>query len=533
MASLYFDALCCVLTPVWLGDSLANMESKLARSLALPFIFLTLIAVQRASGDPSDTNAAAPAIRIALVGDSTMADYLEPGDVHRGWGQLFPEFVDTNRVTVQNFAVNGRSTKTFKTEGRWEKVLAFKPDYVFIQFGHNDSHAKDRPEATDPKTDYSGYLREYVESARMQGATPILVTPMHRGKWADDGRHLTQELLPYADAMRAVAKEEKAPLIDLYALSEKAFEGMTDDKLKTIFALPETDRTHFNENGARLLAGIVAEKAALVVPVLAPALKQPRESLLPTLFIVGDSTVHNGDGIGKNGLWGWGEPFVGLFDPDKIKVENRARGGRSSRTFITEGLWDAVLKDLKPGDFVLIQMGHNDTTPLDSIDRPRGTFPSTGDETCTYESPTTHQIEIVHSYGWYMSKMVSEAKAGGATVIVLSPVPRNRWTADGKMVRNLDNYTMLSKKVAQSEGVTFVDLNAIIADQYDWFGKQMVDTLFPADNTHTSDVGAAINAASVVAGLKGLKDCPLTRYLSAKGEVVPAYMLVAGATDGK
>ena len=97
MASLYFDALCCVLTPVWLGDSLANMESKLARSLALPFIFLTLIAVQRASGDPSDTNAAAPAIRIALVGDSTMADYLEPGDVHRGWGQLFPEFVDPAR----------------------------------------------------------------------------------------------------------------------------------------------------------------------------------------------------------------------------------------------------------------------------------------------------------------------------------------------------------------------------------------------------------------------------------------------------
>jgi lysophospholipase L1-like esterase len=509
------------------------MQSKIFQSVALSFACLAIIAVPGGNGASPDTNGAPTTIRIALVGDSTVADYLKPGDLHRGWGQLFPEFVDTNRVTVQNFAVNGRSTKTFKKEGRWEKVLAFKPDYVFIQFGHNDSHAKEKPEATDAKTDYTAYLRGYVESARAQGAIPILVTPMHRGSWAKDGHHLTQELLPYADAMRAVAKTENVPLIDLYALSEKAFEALTAGQLDTIFANTAADHTHFNETGARWLAGMVAEETSRVVPTLKPYLKHTRDPLLPTLFVVGDSTVHNGNGDGRNGLWGWGEPFVTLFDPAKIKVENRARGGRSSRTFITEGLWDAVLKDLKPGDFVLIQMGHNDGTPLESIDRPRGTFPSTGDETCTYESPTTHQIEIVHSYGWYMSKMVSEAKARGATVIVLSPVPRNRWTADGKMVRNLDNYTVLSREVAQSEGVAFVDLNAIIADQYDWFGKLMVDTLFPLDNTHTSDVGAAINAASVVAGLKGLKDCPLTRHLSTKGEAIPTCTLLAGAAGGK
>jgi lysophospholipase L1-like esterase len=502
------------------------MQPTILRSLGLPFAFGVLATTPGAIAALAETNPAST-VRIALVGDSTVADYLKPGDVHRGWGQLYPEFVDTNRVTVQNFAVNGRSTKTFTNEGRWEKVLAFKPDYVFIQFGHNDSHAKDRPEATDAKTDFTSNLVEYVESARRQGAIPILVTPMHRGKWAGGGHHLTQELQPYADAMRAVAKDETVPLIDLYALSEKAFEALMDEQLKAVFALPETDRTHFNETGARWLAGMIAEETGRVVPALQACLKRRLETRMPTLFIVGDSTVHNGDGTGKNGLWGWGEPFVALFDPSKIKVENRARGGRSSRTFITEGLWNAVLKDLKPGDFVLIQMGHNDSTPLESIDRPRGTFPRTGDETCTYESPTTHQIEIVHSYGWYMRKMVSEAKACGASVIVLSPVPRNRWTADGKMVRNLDNYTVLSREVALSEGVAFVDLNAIIADQYDWFGQQMVDTLFPADNTHTSDVGAAINAASVVAGLKGLKDCPLTRYLSAKGETVPAYVSAA------
>lgn len=225
-----------------------------------------------ARGEPSATNTAT-AIRIALVGDSTVADYNKPGDLHRGWGQLFPEFVDTNRVVVQNFAVNGRSTRTFKNEGRWEKVLAFKPDYVFVQFGHNDSHAKEKPESTDAKTDYTSNLVGFVESAKAQGTFPILVTPMHRGKWLEDGRHLTQELLPYADAMRGVAKDERVPLIDLYALSEKAFEAMTDEQLQTILAAPETDRTHFNEKGARLLAGMVVEETDRLVPALKPCLK--------------------------------------------------------------------------------------------------------------------------------------------------------------------------------------------------------------------------------------------------------------------
>jgi lysophospholipase L1-like esterase len=217
----------------------------------------------------------APAVRIAIVGDSTVADY-KPDDPHRGWGQLFPEFVDARRVVVHNFAVNGRSTKTFRSEGRWEPVLAFEPNYVFIQFGHNDSHARDKPEATDAATDYSENLRYYVESALSDGATPILVTPMHRGTWEKDGRHLTQELLPYAEAMRRVAAEKKVPLVDLYALSERAFERLGDERLKTLFASPETDKTHFNEKGARLLAGLVAAEAARRVRALKNYLRPPR-----------------------------------------------------------------------------------------------------------------------------------------------------------------------------------------------------------------------------------------------------------------
>jgi len=102
---------------------------------------------------------------------------------------------------------------------------------------------------------------------------------------------------------------------------------------------------------------------------------------LPTLWLVGDSTVRNGSGSGGNGQWGWGDRIAKYFDTSKINVVNRARGGRSSRSYITEGLWDQVLADARPGDFVIIQMGHNDGGPLAGDNRERGSIRGTGDET--------------------------------------------------------------------------------------------------------------------------------------------------------
>src|SRR5262245_34168441 len=101
---------------------------------------------------------------------------------------------------------------------------------------------------------------------------------------------------------------------------------------------------------------------------------------LPTLWLVGDSTVRNGSGQGGQGMWGWGDRIAKYFDTDKINVINRARGGRSSRTFVTEGLWDKVLADAKKGDFVLIQMGHNDGGQLAGDNRERGSIRGIGDE---------------------------------------------------------------------------------------------------------------------------------------------------------
>jgi len=131
---------------------------------------------------PVITHAADPVpspIRIVLIGDSTVCNY-PVNQPTRGWGQYLPEYFTPGTVTITNLAAAGRSTKTFITEGRWQKALDLKPDYILIQFGHNDSHSPDQPEATDPATTYPDYLRRYIDDARAHGATPILITPMVR-----------------------------------------------------------------------------------------------------------------------------------------------------------------------------------------------------------------------------------------------------------------------------------------------------------------------------------------------------------------
>ncbi len=228
---------------------------------------------------------------------------------------------------------------------------------------------------------------------------------------------------------------------------------------------------------------------------------------LPTLFLIGDSTVNNG----TKGLEGWGSAIGEYFDPSKIKVINCARGGRSSRTFFTEGLWNKVLDQVKPGDFVLMQFGHNDGGGL-SDPHSRASLKGNGDET-QEATDAAGKTETVHSYGWYLRRFISDAKAKGATPIVLSPVPRNIWK-DGKVARASEDYGKWAAEAARQEQVSFVDLNAIIANHYDEMGEDKVKGFFPQDHTHTNREGASLNARSVVEGLRGLNACPLCDDLS-------------------
>lgn len=248
---------------------------------------------------------------------------------------------------------------------------------------------------------------------------------------------------------------------------------------------------------------------------------------LPTLFIAGDSTAARGSGATQ----GWGVPFAGYFDPASLNVANRARGGRSSRTFVTEGHWSALLAELKPGDIVLIQFGQNDnggineeppgsTLPL----RARGTIPGLGEEEQAIDNVVTKQHEIVHTYGWYLRKMIADVRAKQATPIILSLTVHDDWR-HGKIERGPGHYSQWSAAIAQAARVDFVDLTRFAADRYERLGEEKVHAFFPnrpRDTTHFNAEAAELNASLVVAGLRALPDRPVDRFLSAKGREIVA-----------
>ncbi len=238
-----------------------------------------------------------------------------------------------------------------------------------------------------------------------------------------------------------------------------------------------------------------------------------KEKKKPTFYIIGDSTVKNGKGDGGGGLWGWGDLIAPYFDTAKIRIENHALGGTSSRTFITKGLWDKVLNKIQKGDYLSMQFGHNDSGPLDDTSRARGSIKGVGDSSRQIYNPITKQNEVVHTYGWYLTKIVNEAKAKGATVIICSPIPRNDWK-DGKVIRGDKNtYSLWSQQTATTNSVFFIDLNNLAADQYDIMGQEKVKPFFPKEHVHTGKEGAALNAKLLSEAIQKLKKCTLKKFL--------------------
>ena len=203
-------------------------------------------------------------LRLAIIGDSTVCAY-PPEHVCRGWGQYVQGYFEDS-VQVINLARSGRSTKTFINEGLWAKTLEVRPDILLIQFGHNDSHAPDRPESTDAATDFQDYLRRYIDEARAIDVTPILVTPVQRRTYYSNGS-LDNSLLIYAKAMKAVAAQKNVGVIDLNASSGKLYEQLGDTANDVVANAPK-DRTHFNEQGARMMAHLVMQDLIQLEPRL-------------------------------------------------------------------------------------------------------------------------------------------------------------------------------------------------------------------------------------------------------------------------
>ncbi|WP_348266749.1 rhamnogalacturonan acetylesterase [Edaphobacter paludis] len=228
----------------------------------------------------------------------------------------------------------------------------------------------------------------------------------------------------------------------------------------------------------------------------------PLNPSLPTVFIVGDSTARNQADLG------WGDHFAHYFDTMRINVANRAHAGRSSRTFINEGSWDRVLAEMKPGDFVLLQMGHNDGGNLDGP-KARGSLKGLGDETRDVTLPDGH-TETVHTYGWYMRKYIADTRAKKATPILLSLTIRNIWK-DGKIERDM-GYDAELKQLAAEQHVAYVDMATVEADRLEAAGQEKTALLFPVDHTHTSAEGAELNAQSVAIALRKAQS-PLAAFL--------------------
>jgi lysophospholipase L1-like esterase len=235
--------------------------------LKTSLFFIAILFAFALSRVPAADPATHPPVRLVIVGDSTVCNYPE-SSIKRGWGMFVQGCFNSNQVQVINLAASGRSAKTFIKEGRWAAALKEKPDYVLIQFGHNDSHSPDRPEATDARTTYRQYLRQYIDESRAIGAKPVLITPMCRRNFNADGQ-VVNAMLPYANAMKAVAQEERVPLVDLNAASVELCNELGPKASETL-ADSSTDHTHFNAKGAREMARLVMQE----LPVVEPSLKQ-------------------------------------------------------------------------------------------------------------------------------------------------------------------------------------------------------------------------------------------------------------------
>ena len=533
----------------------ASFEKTGVRRIALRELvwICLLICFTSAAAATAVAQSGNPLPSLFIVGDSTAnigGDAAVNAARQLGWGTPFAGYFDPAKVRVVNAARAGRSSRTFLAEGLWDAVLdRLKPgDFVLIQFGHNDGGdlggakprgslqgtGEDTRQVTllDGKQEtvhsFGWYLRRYIADTRAKGAMPIVLSVTPRNIWTDG--KVERGLGHYREWAQQIAQEQDVDFVDVSGIVARAYQKLGQPEVSAFFPI---DHTHTSPGGAAFVARQVvaglksmpdapftpyfSAEGASVVPASQASLPLPAKAGLPVLWIVGDSTVRNGQGDGANGQWGWGDEIAPYFDTARVDVVNRAVGGRSSRTFFQFD-WPADLAMLHKGDFVLMQFGHNDSGPLDDKARARGTLPGDGEETRTIDNPITRRREVVHTYGWYLRQMIAQAQAKGAKVIVCSLIPRKAW--DGDHVHR-EEYVQWATDAAKKQHANFVDLNAIIAEQYEAMGQAKTETFFGDPHTHTNLAGAQMNARSVVEGLKGLKHDPLKKFLSPAAQDLP------------
>ena len=516
-----------------------------------------------------------------LVGNSTMrCGTLGNGNNGQwGWGYYAREFYDNDKITVENHALGGTSPRTFYRM-LWPAVLkgVKKGDYVILELGHNDNGPLDSGRArssykgndgNSPLSDdsitvtiqetgkvetvytFGGYTRRFVNEVRAKGATPILFTLTPRNAYEeDDTMRIQRKLTSFTPWIKALGKELNVPVIDLNDISALKLESY--GKWKTNYHFFR-DKIHSSEFGAQMNAASAAEGilasndpqlaelrsyifADKINPKPLPGSetkadevdKDGKKKRKPRVFLTGDSTVKNND-KDEDGMWGWGSQAYTVFDSTKCVVINAAKAGRSTRTFLYEKRWDEVYRSVQPGDYVLIQFGHNDTGHIDS-QKERAVIATAKDTCHVYKMASDGQYKVIYSFGWYLKKFIQDVREKGGTPILVSLTPRNRWhEGKGETVgelypvkekkdkmyierRNDNTYGMWYRQVAEETGCDFLDVHNISADALQKMGKEKAAAMYNRDHTHTSLAGARLNAQSVAKGLKKMKS-PLAKLL--------------------
>ncbi len=495
-----------------------------------------------------------------LIGNSTMRNGTR-GDGSNGqwgWGYYENKYFNAEKIAVENQALGGMSTRTFYTD-LWPAVRdALKPgDWVVVSIGHNDNGEffdKKRARAVipgvDPDTMYVGfnqrkqqqdtvysyghYLRLYIQEIRAKGANPILMSLTPRDAYDEKTGKTIRK--PQTEWGAYIAAIEGVPFVDLNERSGQKLDSYSMWKKKYHFF---GDHIHTSKYGAEMNARSAAEGIwesnnpqlkplqAMMQNVEPELCSFKREKGKPVVFFTGDSTVKNADKE-EDGMWGWAAQAQTVFDESKITLCNAARAGRSTRSFIREGLWDKVYNSLQPGDFVTIQFGHNDICPI-TDKKARGVIASSKD-TCHVYKLDNGTFELVYSFGWYLKKMIDDVREKGATPILVSLTPRNEWPG-GKVERRDGSYGKWYREVVAETGVEFVDMHNISADFLDKkFAvkslpadkdkakakvaqiKEKAGKYFKKDHTHASKIGAQMNAQSMAKGLRA-NNSPLAKYL--------------------
>lgn len=429
-------------------------------------------------------------IRIALVGDSTMTEAA-------GYGLGFCANLTEGAVCI-NDAKGGASTKTYLQEGYWEKALADKPDYMLIQFGHNDEDSQEHlARETNLQTEYPANLKRYVDEARAHGIIPVLVTPLSRRYYGADGK-IHSDLLAHAAAMKKIAQEEHTPLIDLQADSIAYLNTLTENQGSTLGTTKKDsqgntvpDKTHLNYEGSYVFGRMVSVDLSKAVPALANYIRKHPAVLPPDgkrkmailhgapvrIVLVGDSTVNNSGG--------WGPGFCALMTPN-VECVNLAKNGRSSKSYYDEGFWQSALA--QHGDYILIQFGHNDMLGKGPA---RETDPDT-------------------TYAANMRRYIKQARAEGETPVIVTSLSRRNYQ-DGKLVLDLKTYAVAAKRVAIEENIPLIDLNAESVKLLETMNQESADG-FDAeahsdaigkgpDRTHLNAAGSAVFGRMVADGL--------------------------------